>query len=151
VGARLALAPALFLALAPGHPAIAVDAAAPALSPEPKNLTTGADIYAHLCQSCHMAQGEGAVGAGHFPKLAGDPALRSWEYVGVTVLNGRHGMPPFGSWAQMGPLRLSVRLSDAQVAEVVNYVRSHFGNRFSDRVRADQIKALPHPTQPAPE
>ncbi|HWW31594.1 MAG TPA: hypothetical protein VNY80_16375, partial [Steroidobacteraceae bacterium] len=35
----------------------------------------GADTYAHICQGCHMAEGQGAVGAGHYPKLAGDPAL----------------------------------------------------------------------------
>ena len=34
---------------------------------------SGAQIYSQICQGCHMPAGEGAVGAGHYPKLAGDP------------------------------------------------------------------------------
>jgi mono/diheme cytochrome c family protein len=137
------LATALF---AGGAPAPAQDMGAAPTPSGPSTLLTGADIYAHLCQACHMAEGAGAVGAGRFPKLAGDPALRSWEYVGLTVLNGKHGMPPFGSAERMGPLTLSIHLSDSQVAAVVNYVRTHFGNRYRSHVSAAQIKALPHPT-----
>jgi mono/diheme cytochrome c family protein len=38
-----------------------------------------------------------------------------------------------------------VHLSDAQVADVVNYVRSHFGNAYKDRVTARDVAKLPHP------
>ena len=107
---------------------------------------SGAEIYAHICQACHMAEAQGAVGAGHYPKLAGDPALVSWQYVALTVLNGRNGMPGFGgSPHQYEFVFGAVRLSDAQVAEVVNYVRSHFGNKWKGGVTADQVAALPHP------
>jgi mono/diheme cytochrome c family protein len=104
----------------------------------------GADIYGHICQGCHMAQGQGAVGAGHYPKLAGNPALVSWQYVALTVLNGKNGMPGFG-WPAGQELFGAGRLSDAQVADVVNYVRSHFGNKYKEHVTADQVAALPHP------
>jgi hypothetical protein len=36
-------------------------------------------------------------------------------------------------------------LNDAQVASVVNYVRSHFGNKWQDTVTAAEVAALPHP------
>jgi mono/diheme cytochrome c family protein len=109
----------------------------------------GAEIYAHICQGCHMPQAQGAVGAGHYPKLAGDPALVSWEYVALTVLNGKNGMPGFGVTAQHFEFPFgAVHLSDAQVAEVVNYVRSNFGNKYQDRVTAGQVAALPHPAAP---
>ena len=107
---------------------------------------SGEDIYSHICQGCHMPHGEGAIGAGHYPKLAGNPTLASWQYVALTVLAGRKGMPAFSAAADQvwdGP---TVHLSDAQVAEVVNYVRSHFGNRYRDRVSASQVTKLPHPT-----
>jgi len=39
-------------------------------------------------------------------------------------------MPPFGSV-----------LTDEQVAAVVNYVRSHFGNNYADTVTAADAKA----------
>ena len=106
----------------------------------------GAEIYGHICQGCHMPQGQGAVGAGHYPKLAGDPALVSPQYVALTVLNGKNGMPGFGVSPQRYEFIFgAVRLSDAQVAEVVNYVRSHFGNKWKSNVSANEVAALPHP------
>jgi mono/diheme cytochrome c family protein len=107
---------------------------------------SGAEIYGHICQGCHMPQAQGAAGAGHYPKLAGDPALVSWQYVAVTVLNGKNGMPAFGVVPNQYEFIFgAVRLSDAQVAEVVNYVRSHFGNKWKGAVTAAQVAALPHP------
>ncbi|MGC1523961.1 MAG: cytochrome c [Steroidobacteraceae bacterium] len=104
----------------------------------------GAQTYTHICQGCHMAEGQGAVGAGHYPKLAGDPALVSWQYVALTVLNGKNGMPSFGAPADQSFFG-APHLSDAQIADVVNYVRSHFGNRWKDKATAAQVAALPHP------
>jgi mono/diheme cytochrome c family protein len=107
---------------------------------------SGAEIYAHVCQACHMPQAQGAVGAGHYPKLAGDPALVSWQYAALTVLNGKNGMPAFGLPADQYEFVFgAVNLSDAQVALVVNYVRSHFGNKWKASVTAAQVAALPHP------
>jgi len=110
----------------------------------------GSEIYSHICQGCHMPNGEGASGAGHYPKLAGDNALGSWEFAALTVLNGRGAMPAFGLVAKgLGanpatPFYLP-HLSDSQVAEVVNYVRSHFGNNYKVKVTAGEVAKLPHP------
>jgi len=113
-------------------------------------LAGGADIYSHVCQGCHMAQGQGAVGAGHYPNLAGNSALASWRYVALTVLNGKKGMPAFGLPGDPPIFPFgAAHLSDAQVADVVNYVRSHFGNKWKGTVTADQIAALPHPSATA--
>jgi mono/diheme cytochrome c family protein len=108
----------------------------------------GAEIYSQICQGCHMPAGEGAVGAGHYPKLAGDVALTSWQYAALTVLSGRNGMPPFGLPANQVEETRTVHLSDAQVADVVNYIRSHFGNSYRGQVTAAQVAALPHPNSP---
>jgi mono/diheme cytochrome c family protein len=109
----------------------------------------GADIYSHVCQGCHMSQGEGAIGAGHYPKLASNLTLASWQYVALTVLEGRNDMPAFGAPANMvwdGPPGFGVvHLSDAQIADVVNYVRSHFGNTYRERVSASDVAKLAHP------
>lgn len=106
----------------------------------------GAQIYSHICQGCHMSEGQGAVGAGHYPQLAGDPRLASWQYLAVTVLDGRNGMPPFGLPPDQTWEIRTAHLSDAQIADVVNYVRSHFGNTYTDKATADQVQALPHPS-----
>jgi len=42
----------------------------------------------------------------------------------------------------LGPLPLATR---ARIAEVVNYVRSHFGNQYTDKITAAKIESLPHP------
>jgi mono/diheme cytochrome c family protein len=111
----------------------------------------GEEIYSRICQGCHMPHGAGAVGAGRYPKLASSVTLASWQYVALTILGGRNGMPAFGAPANLVWDSPTVHLSDAQVADVVNYVRSHFGNAYKDRVSASQVAQLPHPTTvPAP-
>jgi mono/diheme cytochrome c family protein len=109
---------------------------------------SGAEIYSHICQGCHMPQGQGAVGAGHYPKLAGNPALVSWQYVALTVLGGKNGMPAFGLSADQVLETRAASLSDAQIAEVVNYVRSNFGNKYKSNVTAKEVAKLPHPSTP---
>jgi mono/diheme cytochrome c family protein len=106
----------------------------------------GQQIFERICAGCHMSAAEGAAGAGFYPKLAGDPKLVSWEYAALTLLNGRNGMPPFGLPAAQAQQTRSVQLSDAQIADVINYVRGHFGNKFKPDVTAKQVSALPHPT-----
>jgi mono/diheme cytochrome c family protein len=105
---------------------------------------SGEQIYNHICQGCHMAGAQGAVGAGAYPKLAANKKLVSWEFVALTVLNGRNGMPPFGLPANREQSR-ATHLTDAQIADVVNYVRSHFDNSYKTNVTAIQVAALPHP------
>jgi mono/diheme cytochrome c family protein len=105
----------------------------------------GEQIYDHICQGCHMPGGQGAVGAGSYPKLANDKNFVSWRFVALTVLDGRNGMPPFGFPAGRGMNSGPAHLSDAQIAAVVNYVRSHFGNAYKAEVTAEEIQALPHP------
>jgi mono/diheme cytochrome c family protein len=95
---------------------------------------TGAAVYQHVCQGCHMPGGRGAVGAGAFPALAGNAKLADAGYPIYMVLNGNGGMPWFNGM-----------LSDAQIADVVNYVRTHFGNEYKDRVTAVQVAALRGP------
>jgi mono/diheme cytochrome c family protein len=91
---------------------------------------SGEALYADVCQGCHMPGGVGAVGAGRYPALAADPNLASPSYPLTLVIRGQKGMPPFGSV-----------LTDEQVAAVVNYVRSHFGNNYADTVTAADAKA----------
>jgi len=142
--ARARLAGAL---LAAAIAARADDASFPS-TPGLDGAASGAELYAHICQGCHMPGGTGAEGAGHYPRLAGDPALAAWKYPALIVLGGRHGMPPFGLPADQVEELRAVHLSDGQIADVVNYIRSHFGNQYPDAVSASQIAALPHPGRP---
>jgi mono/diheme cytochrome c family protein len=100
---------------------------------------TGEQLFTHICQGCHMPDGRGAVGAGHYPALASNARLASAAYPVVMVINGRGAMPSFGSG-----------LSDAQIADVVNYVRTHFGNAYTDTLKPEDIKPF-HPAKPPEE
>jgi len=152
MSARLLLGAALALAAAAALPSLprvarADDAAAVTTETTDLATTSGAEIYAHICRGCHMPGGTGAVGAGYYPKLAGDPKLVSWEFAAVTVLHGRKAMPAFGLSNDLaGPMR-EVHLSDEQVAAVVNYVRTNFGNHWKNTVTAAEVAKLPHPTE----
>jgi mono/diheme cytochrome c family protein len=89
----------------------------------------GARVYATYCSSCHQANGRGSTGA--FPPLAGsdivtgDPAklIRVVKYglsgavqVAGTTYNGQ--MPAWSS-----------QISDADIAAVLTYVRTSWGNQ----------------------
>jgi mono/diheme cytochrome c family protein len=107
----------------------------------------GERIYTTICQGCHMSKGEGATGAGTYPKLAGNPLVASRQYVAMMVLMGRKGMPSFGTTPGLSAqqARMLAGLTDEQIAAVVNYVRTHFGNDFKDPATAKEVAELPHP------
>jgi mono/diheme cytochrome c family protein len=99
----------------------------------------GATLYRAVCQGCHMPDARGAQGAGMYPALAANGKLASAAYPTLTVLRGRHGMPAFGDY-----------LSDAQIAEVVNFVRSHFDNHYADALTAADVAKLRTPAGDTP-
>jgi mono/diheme cytochrome c family protein len=130
-GPRTVLALALAACLAAAAiPAVAQSGDARFANPTRFMAATGEGLYADLCQGCHMPGGVGAVGAGAYPALAMNPKLASAGYPLAMVVNGRNGMPAFGGL-----------LTDQQVAAVVNYVRTHFGNQFAEEATAADAKA----------
>jgi mono/diheme cytochrome c family protein len=92
---------------------------------------SGEALYNATCAGCHMPDGKGAQGAGHYPALADNPAVEAAPYVIVNVLHGRKAMPSFGD-----------AMNDDQVAAVVNYTRTHFGNRFAGTVTPSEVRGL---------
>lgn len=90
----------------------------------------GPSIYKRVCAGCHMSDAKGAKGAGFYPALAANAKLASAGYPLYIVLHGYHGMPAVGKM-----------MNDQQVADVVNYVRTNFGNKYKDKVTAADAKA----------
>ena len=113
----------------------------------PLKAMDGRQIYQNICQGCHMADGGGAVGAGHYPALAKDPALVSRQYMALTILTGRRNMPAFGAKHAIGFGGPPVTLSEAQIAAVINYVRTNFGNQYKDSITAAEVVALDQKTR----
>lgn len=99
----------------------------------------GEALYKAICQGCHMPDAKGAKGAGTYPALAGNPALSAAAYPVYMVITGRKAMPAFGN-----------NLTDQQIADVVNYVRSHFGNPYADPVSASDVRSMRSAAPAAP-
>lgn len=90
---------------------------------------TGEELFANVCQGCHMPDATGASGAGIYPSLAGNRNLEAGSYPVFLVTNGRRGMPAFGDM-----------MTDGQIAAVVNYLRTHFGNDYQDAVTTKDVQ-----------
>ncbi len=88
----------------------------------------GAAIYRSVCAGCHMPDGRGATGAGAYPSLAQDERLAAAGYPIERVLHGSKAMPPFAR-----------TLTDDQVAAVVGFVRTNFGNAYTDSPSAADV------------
>ena len=87
-----------------------------------------------------MANAKGATGAGTIPALASDPKLQSTGYPVYVVLHGLGGMPVLGA-----------SLDDSQVAAVVDFVTTHFGNHATDKLTPEQVKSMrPPPSYTTP-
>jgi mono/diheme cytochrome c family protein len=112
------------------------------LDSAPVDTTDGQQIYEHVCQGCHMPTATGAVGAGHYPALAKDAALVSRRYMALTILMGRRNMPAFGAKHAIAFGGPPAVLSNAQIAAVINYVRSHFGNHYTDQITTAEVANL---------
>ena len=97
----------------------------------PFAMQGGEAVYRGVCQGCHMADARGASGAGTYPALAANPKLAEPGYVLSMVMNGHRGMPPFRG-----------HFTNAQVADVVNFVRSHFGNHYKGKVTEADVQGL---------
>ncbi len=88
-----------------------------------------------------MPNAKGACGAACYPALAGDPALAAPGFLARTVMNGLKGMPAFGRRGM---------LTDRQIADVLNYIRTHFGNHYSSTITIAQVNAARHATGATP-
>ena len=92
-------------------------------------LALGKNIYDAQCASCHGAQGLGKPPA--YPPLAGNQSIQMESAVNPIrmVLNG--GYPPgtFGNPMPYGMPPFAQSLSDDEVAAVVTYIRTAWGNR----------------------
>ena len=127
------LAALMLVGLASGA-ALADSAGASFSTTDAYTSTDGGQLFHTLCQACHMDKGQGAVGAGKYPALdKSNETIASGGYVATIIIKGQKGMPPVGTTQD---------LSDEQVAAIVNYVRSNFGNAYDDKVSAEDVKEL---------
>lgn len=97
------------------------------------SLARGQTVYMQVCFACHQPTGLGLPGM--FPPLASSDWVAAKKpdriirmvlhgFTGPITLNGK----PFASPAPLMPPQ-GAALSDTQIADVLTYVRSSFGNK----------------------
>jgi mono/diheme cytochrome c family protein len=122
----LAAAPALAQAPSRGD-----DAMAGTADNRSVHGVTGQQVFTQVCQACHMADGKGGSGAATVPALARNPHLADPGYPITMVVQGRGAMP-----------FLTDILSPTQIANVVGYVRTHFGNNYPGPVTSADVERV---------
>jgi mono/diheme cytochrome c family protein len=104
--------------------------------PDPTTMR-GAQLYTDNCSGCHQSRGRGLPGI--FPPLAGNPVALAQDPNdilkvvdrGVRARNGYIAMPAFDT-----------QLTDQQVAEIANYVRTSWGNRAAPNATPGMVAKL---------
>lgn len=115
------------------------------VAPAPEEVK-GSEVYANVCAACHQQSGQGVPGS--FPPLAGSEWVTQNPEIPVrVVLHGLKGpvevsgenynavMPGWGG-----------KLSDAEVAAVVNYIRTNWGNS-ADEVDEEFVQQVRQQTE----
>ncbi len=97
----------------------------------------GGEVYLSSCAFCHGVDGKGV--AGSIPALAGNPAVAAEgpENVIRVVLGGleaSHGQAPMPA--------VGMGLSDGDIAAVVNYVRTSWGNKAPANAESGTVASL---------
>jgi cytochrome c oxidase cbb3-type subunit II len=101
--------------------------ASPPLALHPDTIS-GATVFAAVCSACHGAQGEGVIGV--FPALAANEVVNAddpTEHIKV-VLHGLEGRPVGGTSYSVQMPAFGPQLNDREIAAVINYERSSWGN-----------------------
>ncbi|MCD9026890.1 cytochrome c [Luteimonas sp. BDR2-5] len=89
----------------------------------------GAQVYVDSCATCHRTHGGGYAQV--YPALAGNPAVNGDDPSSLVriVLNGAIMPSTRGAPTQFAMPGFGDRLSDAEIADVVSFIRGSWGNR----------------------
>lgn len=114
---------AVYLKDLPGE----ADKSTPVAASDP-GMKAGAAVYADNCSACHGRKGEGQPQL--FPQLAGSALIQQADATSLirVVLAGSQGVVTHAAPTTPAMPSLAWRLNDAQVADVLTYVRNMWGN-----------------------
>jgi len=134
---QAAAGPAPAPAAAPAAPAAASNVFVKASDEQMKR---GAAVYARTCIACHQPTGLGLPPV--FPPLANAPIVAGNPELPVKfILQGLMGPITVNGMTYNSMMPPVAGVSDADIADVLTYVRQSFGNQ-ANAVTADQVKAI---------
>ncbi|WP_397450756.1 c-type cytochrome [Pseudomonas sp. NA-150] len=102
---------------------------------------TGAALYVDNCSACHRTDGKGYTRV--FPALAGNPVLQSADAASLIniVLNGGTLAATHTAPSTFTMPAFAWRMTDQQVADVVSFIRSSWGNQAA-AVKASDVASV---------
>jgi mono/diheme cytochrome c family protein len=106
------------------------------LQPDPTKVR-GAQLYTDNCSGCHQPRGRGVPGV--FPPLAGNPVVIAADPNNIVKVVDR-GIRARGNYIAMPAF--NVQLTDQQVAEIANYVRTSWGNNAAPNATSAMVAKL---------
>lgn len=102
-----------------------------AIAPVGSVPVNGKIIYAANCVACHQGTGLGIAGA--FPPLAASEwVLTDPQIPAQILLHGMQGAIEVAGQSYSGVMPVMAHLSDEELAAVLNYIRSDWGNSASE-------------------
>lgn len=105
-------------------------------APDPTRVR-GARLYMDNCSGCHQSRGRGLPGV--FPPLAGNGVVLATDPANILkVVVG--GIPARGGYIPMPDF--ASRLTNQQIAEIANYVRTSWGNHAPPNVTPTMVSRL---------
>ena len=113
--------------------------AKPAVAGPAAAVLKGKSIYTQYCLTCHQADGGGVSGLNP-PLTKTDYVLGDKTRLVNVLLNGLQGVDIDGE-PYHNVMPAQAQLTDQQIADVLTYVRSNFGNKAS-AVTAAEVKTV---------
>jgi len=98
----------------------------------------GKAVYTKYCLVCHQANGSGVPGM--YPPLSkGSWAGKDPAELVLIITKGLSGKVEVNGEVYKSAMPAQVQLTDQEIADVLSFVRSNFGNSF-DPVNAEMVK-----------
>lgn len=110
-----------------------------------QQISGGAQTYYTYCSACHQLDGKGATG--RFPPLTNTDWVTGDKerLIGIT-LNGMDGSIEINGTVYNGVMPQHSFLSDAEIADVLTYIRSSFGNSASE-ITEEEVQSIREKTE----
>lgn len=110
-------------------------------SPEmAESIRRGAKIYNNFCATCHLGSGQGIANA--FPPLKDSDWLKEKRKASISaVKNGLKG-PIEVNGEEYNSVMTDLGLTDQEVADVMNYIFTAWGNDIEPLVTVEEVEEL---------
>lgn len=103
-------------------------------------LAAGKKVYNQACLVCHMSDGNGVPGLN--PPLAGTSwVIGDKKRLINVLLKGLNEPLDINDETYNNPMPAQAHLSDQEIADVLSYIRSSFGNK-AGMVAPEEVKKL---------